>query len=598
MRRPAHGRRARAGDRATPRRLAPEVGRPRVVLPERAGTASRATHPVRVSHVPRAGPELGLDQVDAIAAAGLAVEQAGRIDLVRRARLGAGDEQGRRARPGPRSRRTTGPRVDGGADKTRRLMERGHRPAAGVVAHERAPQGSGRGERGGRRLGSGVRVVAVAHPDADDETRMIAVGRRRQVAVRRQVARLVRRPGLDRSRPIGAALAVVERELCRPDRVLLLVGVAGQDVGDLVGGLRRDGLRAGRIRRLPDDRAVRPLDLEDHLRRQPVAAVGQPAVGRGEVERSHLDRPDRAGESGLQVRLPAAGEPDAECLGRLVDLAVADPLEGPDGRDVERVLEGLADEDRAALELVGVPRHPVLPRVELGRDVEQQAARRQLVAVERAGVQDRLPRRARLPGAIAGDVELGLELGAGEVVAVVAGAAGVGEDVAGRVVHRDQRAVVQVLPAQGTDPRQVARRDLEALEQGGALRARQVGRDGGGGQPLLGELLRLPVEGRDDRVAPGLDGVRALVAEDPVELRLDLPGELRGAQRPRLVAGEDDRRRELCLQLVRRQRGPAGARGQATEDPVRADDRRAVCRDDQPALAVLLGVAVRVEGGR
>ncbi len=41
-------------------------------------------------------------------------------------------------------------------------------------------------------------------------------------------------------------------------------------------------------------------------------------------------------------------------------------------------------------------------------------------------------------------------------VAVVAGAAGVGEDVAGLVVERDQGAVVEVLAAQAADPAEVA----------------------------------------------------------------------------------------------------------------------------------------------
>ena len=65
-------------------------------------------------------------------------------------------------------------------------------------------------------------------------------------------------------------------------------------------------------------------------------------------------------------------------LGRRVgDGLVADPLQGPDGRDVERVLEGTPDEHRPAVELVGVAWRPVLAAIELGRDVEEQAARGQ-----------------------------------------------------------------------------------------------------------------------------------------------------------------------------------------------------------------------------
>ena len=295
-------------------------------------------------------------------------------------------------------------------------------------------------------------MVAVAHPDADDEAGMVGVGWRCEIPVRGQVAGLVGRARLDRRRPVGAALAVMERELGRPDRVLLLVGVAGKDVGHLIGRLRRYGLRSGGLGRLPHDGAVGSLDLEDHPRRQPVATVGQPAKGRGKVERSDLDGPDRARQPGLEVGLASAGEPDPEPLGRLVHLAVADPLKGADGRDVERVLERLADQDRPTLEVIGVARGPILSGVELGRHVEEQAARRQLVAVERSGVQDRLERRARLAGPVAGGIEFWLELSTREVVAFIACTTGIREHVAGLVIHRDQGAVVEILPAQGTDP--------------------------------------------------------------------------------------------------------------------------------------------------
>ena len=74
------------------------------------------------------------------------------------------------------------------------------------------------------------------------------------------------------------------------------------------------------------------------------------------------------------------------------------------------------------------------------------------LGVERRRVQDRLERRAGLPRAVAGRVVLGLELAAGQVVAGVAGAADVGQHVAGPVVERDERAVVEVLAAQRADP--------------------------------------------------------------------------------------------------------------------------------------------------
>jgi hypothetical protein len=90
--------------------------------------------------------------------------------------------------------------------------------------------------------------------------------------------------------------------------------------------------------------------------------------------------------------------------------------------------------------------------VELGRHVEQQAARCQLPGIEGGGVQDRLESRARLPGAIARRIVFRRELPAGHAVAVVAGAAGIGENVTGPVIERDHRPVVQILAAKGADP--------------------------------------------------------------------------------------------------------------------------------------------------
>ena len=207
-----------------------------------------------------------------------------------------------------------------------------------------------------------------------------------------------------------------------------------------------------------------PTDLVDHPRLDPDAAVGDRREGRGQVEWCHLDRPERSGEAGLQERLPAAGEVDAHRSSRVRDGLVADPLERPDGGDVERVLQGTPDEDRSAVELVGVARRPVLAPVELGRDVEQQAARCQPFGIERRCVQDRLERGTGLACAVTGRVVLRLELAAGQVVARVPGATDVGQHVAGPVVHRDECAVVEVLAAQRTDPRPIGPADLEVLE--------------------------------------------------------------------------------------------------------------------------------------
>ena len=80
------------------------------------------------------------------------------------------------------------------------------------------------------------------------------------------------------------------------------------------------------------------------------------------------------------------------------------------GGHVERVLERLADEDRAAIQLVAIPGRPVLADVELGRDVEQQAAGRQRPLSKARRVEDRLERRAGLARPVAGGVVLWREL--------------------------------------------------------------------------------------------------------------------------------------------------------------------------------------------
>ena len=114
-----------------------------------------------------------------------------------------------------------------------------------------------------------------------------------------------------------------------------------------------------------------------------------------------------------------------------------------------------------------------------------------------------------------------------------------------------------------------------------------------GREPPLGLVLGVPIERRDHGVAAGVD--RRAVADDRVELAADLPRELRRLERQRPVADEDDRLVERRLQLRRRQRRPAGRRVEAAQDVVAADDRRRVGRDDEAALVVGLGVAVRVE---
>ena len=148
-----------------------------------------------------------------------------------------------------------------------------------------------------------------------------------------------------------------------------------------------------------------------------------------------------------------------------------------------------------AIQLVGVARRPAAP--ELVGDVEEEAARRQALRVERAGVDDRLPGRARLADAVAGGVVLGLELAARHGVAVVAGAPDVRPDVAGPVVDRDERPVVEVLAAEGVDPGPIRGADLQARQERRGRLPREVRGDRAGGEPLLGELLGAPVERRD-----------------------------------------------------------------------------------------------------
>ena len=142
--------------------------------------------------------------------------------------------------------------------------------------------------------------------------------------------------------------------------------------------------RARVLRRLPDDLAVGRLDLEDHPRRDPDAAVGQRADRRTSGPAAG-PRPCPSAPASpawrYASRPPVKRSPSASAV--LSTWLLPTRCEGPDGRDVERVLERLADEDRAALELVRVARRPILAAVEHRRHVEQEAARRQTCASRR-----------------------------------------------------------------------------------------------------------------------------------------------------------------------------------------------------------------------
>ena len=149
-------------------------------------------------------------------------------------------------------------------------------------------------------------------------------------------------------------------------------------------------------RRLPDDLARRVADLEDHPRRDVDAAVGERAVGRGRG-RAAGPRPCRARRPGRPAGT-ASCRPGSGCPSFVARSATASLPTRWSAR-----IAGMLSEYWSALRTRTGPRSSwsasrgVQPRaVELGRDVEQQAARRQTLRVERAGVEDRLEGRARL----------------------------------------------------------------------------------------------------------------------------------------------------------------------------------------------------------
>jgi hypothetical protein len=242
------------------------------------------------------------------------------------------------------------------------------------------------------------------------------------------VAVVVGRTGLVGRR--ASCPALLDRELA-PVRVDLHLSVAGEDVGDDVGGLRADDLgafRLGVVER-PDLAAVLIDDLGDELARHLDAAVGDRAVARDHVDRVRLERSDahRANGHGR------AWEDEPEVLGALEHVIEAHDQRRLDRRDVERELEGAAQADRATLELVGLGRR--VAAAEVRDDVHEHRAGSQRLVVDADGVVDRLDRRPRLPPAVGQDVELGLELlGA---LRRIAGAPDVGQDLARPVVeHR------------------------------------------------------------------------------------------------------------------------------------------------------------------
>ena len=405
----------------------------------------------------------------------------------------------------------------------------------------------------------------------------------------------------------AARAALVDRELA-PVGVDLGLGVAGQDVGDDVGGLRADDVDAFRllVAERPDLASVLVDDLGDQLAGHPHAAVGDRAVRRQHVDGVRLERADAHRGDRCGARQVAQAEvlrPVERVLEALDDGRL-------DGRDVERELECAAQPDGTPFELVRLGRGVAAP--EVGHDVHEHRARGQGLVIDADGVVDGLDRRAGLAPAGGQDVVLGLELlGA---LGRVAGAADVGEHLAGPVVQYRGRCVVDVPAAQVEDPALLAGRDLARFQD--APGVARLGRPGRDIDPLLGGLLHVPVERRGDPIAAGIDfgAVGRMVGTDDVDESLaDLPHELGRPPCRRRVGADDDGlglgRLVLLLGVARAAQRRAGLH--QVEDVVAPGDDVGACGDLQlDVLAVgvvggggrvdadLLGVAHQVELGR
>jgi hypothetical protein len=256
-----------------------------------------------------------------------------------------------------------------------------------------------------------------------------------------------------------------------------------------------------------------------------------------------------------------------------------------DRRDVERELEGDADTDGPAFEVVGVGRRVLA--AEIGRGIHQHRARGHRLVVERGQVVERLERRPRLAETAADDVVLRLEL----LVAlgrVVVRAADVGDQLTGLVVDGDEGAVVDVLATEILDPLGKGAGKPEGLVAGGRI---LVVRDESGGlDPLLGDLLDAGIEGRGDPQATGLED-RAGRDPDPADLvgqlGLDRPDEMRGDPERGDLRGHDDRlvlggAKDVGAELALGKR--SAPLGEELEDLVPALDDRAVVRHDELRL--------------
>ncbi len=232
---------------------------------------------------------------------------------------------------------------------------------------------------------------------------------------------------------------------------------------------------------------------------------------------------------------------DPELLGALEQVVEPGDDPGLDRGDVERELEGIAQADGSALELVGLGRHEAV--AEVRRDVHEHRRSGQGLVIDADQVVDRLDRRTRLAPAVGQDVELGLELPV--ALRRVARAADVGEDLARAVVDDARGGVVDVVAAQAQDPAVVLPGDpLGPQDRARIPCVRGAGR---GVDVLLGDLLQAHVDRRrhvvaaDVHLVAGIGGVRA---QDLGEVLADLPHEMR-----RLPVGGDERRQDDGLLL-------------------------------------------------
>ena len=458
---------ARARDRPAPAPLAREVRGRGAVPTGHAGAAPRASGPIGGGEVPAPEAGLGGDRVDHPRPAGHPVELAGRVDRPGGPRLGPVDVPLVDDAACPGAQPPARPLVGRGADQAAwRVAERRHGLAPRVIAQEGVPDARRAVGRERRLVAAGRRVIAVAHPDADGERGRIRVAWRREVSVGGQVARVVGRARLHRGRPPFPARPVADLQRRTPQQVLRGVRVAFQDVRDLERGLGADGARPLRLARVVDGRAVGARDPEHHPRRHAHALVAERPEGGDEVEQPHLDGTDAAGQAGHEHRSLAARELDAESLRVLGDGLRPDAAHRLDGRDVERVLERLANEDRAPLAAIGVARRPAAR--EGCRDVHEKGRGRHATGLEAGGVDDRLEGGAGLAEADPRHVVFRVELAGSEVLPVVAGAAHVGQDVACPVVDRRHGAVVQVASPEPGDPGLIAAQLLSP--DGGAHR--------------------------------------------------------------------------------------------------------------------------------